>query len=225
MSRSEKQGLRKGSLAIKRLFDLFAVLVCIPILLIATGVLSILILLLDGRPIFFVQTRSGRAGTPFRMVKFRSMQSIPHDPSNPLSVVTRSGRFLRRWGLDELPQWLNVLRGEMSLVGPRPMLPAQTERFGPFERQRLLVPPGLTGWAQINGRNALPWPERIRLDVWYVTHRSLWLDLYILFRTPLVIISGRGVYGSEGYNPDFRPETSDSSPDAPPTLSSFNEAV
>jgi lipopolysaccharide/colanic/teichoic acid biosynthesis glycosyltransferase len=104
--------------------------------------------------------------------------------------ITRAGGFLRRLSLDELPQLWNVLRGDMSLVGPRPTLAYQVERYTPHQRRRLEVKPGLTGWAQIHGRASLPWEERIELDVWYVEHRSFWLDLRILARTPLALFSG-----------------------------------
>ena len=162
-----------------------------------------LILAESGLPVLFRQQRSGRYGRPFEVLKFRTLLLGAHDVGNPLSRVTKAGRVLRRWGLDELPQLWNVLRGEMSLVGPRPTLPEQTARYGPFERRRLDVRPGLTGWAQIHGRNALSWPERIRLDVWYVEHASLRLDLYILLRTPGTLLRGEGVYGQGGRNEGF----------------------
>lgn len=185
----------------------FRDLVGAALLLVATapmlGVIALCIWLEAGRPILFRQTRTGRRGRPFDLLKFRTLQPVDHDPRCPQAVVTRIGRVLRRWGLDELPQLWNVMRGEMSLVGPRPTLPKQTRRYGPFERQRLDVRPGLTGWAQIHGRNALSWPERIELDVWYVAHRSFWLDLRILLRTPRVLLRGQGTYGRSGKNPSF----------------------
>ena len=157
----------------------------------------------DGRPIFFTQTRAGQQGQHFRIFKFRTLSSPPDDPTQAAAHTTRSGAILRRWALDELPQLWNVLRGEMSLVGPRPPLPGDVDRYGPHERLRLLVQPGLTGWAQIHGRNALSWPRRIEHDIWYIRNRSLLLDLQILVRTPSVLISGKGVYGAETRNPSF----------------------
>lgn len=167
-----------------------------------------LVLLDSGRPVFFRQTRIGRGGRPFRILKFRTLRAGSSPTPAPKQHETRIGGLLRRWGLDELPQLWNILRGEMSLVGPRPTLPGQVDRYGAFERQRLRVRPGLTGWAQIHGRNAISWDERIALDVWYVKHRSFRLDARILWRTPSAVLSGRGVYGPSGHNPDY----ADSSP-------------
>ena len=167
------------------------------------GLIAACIWLDDGRPLFFVQTRAGWQGRPFRVLKFRTLTHEPGDPTRPAAHTTRVGGLLRRWALDELPQLWNVLCGEMSLVGPRPALPEQVDQYGPHERRRLRVRPGLTGWAQIHGRNALSWPERIELDVWYVRNRSLWLDLQILLRTPIVLLRGVGVNGPDGKNPSF----------------------
>ena len=187
----------------KRLFDVVGAGLFLglsaPLALVITG----LIRAESGPPVLFRQKRSGYHGRPFEVLKFRTLHAGLHDVGDPLSQVTKVGRVLRRWGLDELPQLWNVLRGEMSLVGPRPTLPEQTARYGPFERRRLDVRPGLTGWAQIHGRNALSWPERIRLDVWYVEHASLRLDLHILLRTPGTLFRGEGVYGEGGRNDDF----------------------
>ncbi|MES3628562.1 MAG: sugar transferase [Longimonas sp.] len=158
------------------------------------------ILLVDGRPVFFTQQRAGKHGQPFRIYKFRTLGLGPKDPLRPGAHCTRTGAFLRRWALDELPQLWNIVMGEMSVVGPRPTLLDQVRRYNAFERQRLHVRPGLTGWAQVNGRNALSWPERIELDVWYVEHRSFGLDLGIMWRTPFVLMQGKGVYGPMGRN-------------------------
>ena len=167
------------------------------------GLVALCIWLDDGRPLLFTQARAGCQGEPFRIFKFRTLTHEPDDPTRPSAYTTRIGDVLRRWALDELPQLWNVLRGEMSLVGPRPTLPEQVEQYGPHERTRLRVPPGLTGWAQIHGRNALSWPERIDLDVWYVQNRSFLLDLQILLRTPVVLIRGTGVEGPDEQNPSF----------------------
>jgi len=165
--------------------------------------IGVLILLDTGRPVFFVQERVGRHGTRFQLFKFRTLTSGPGDPNRPVDHTTRVGAPLRRWALDELPQLWNVLRGDMSLVGPRPVPPGHLDAYGPRERRRLAVRPGLTGWAQIHGRNALSWPQRIEHDLWYVDHRSLRIDLYITACTPLVLLAGTGVYGPEGRNPSF----------------------
>ena len=186
-------------LATGMLFVLSPMLVCV----------VVAIALLDGRPVFFAQVRAGKDGAPFRIYKFRTLHLGPKDPERPRAHCTRTGAFLRRWALDELPQLWNIARGDMSVIGPRPTLLDQVHRYGAFERQRLHVKPGLTGWAQIHGRNALSWPERIRLDVWYVEHQSLWLDAKILLRTPGVLWWEIGVYGLSGRNLDYRPPSQD----------------
>ncbi len=167
---------------------------------------------LDARgPVFFRHPRVGKDGVPFVPLKFRTMVAGAMDQGLGTSVsegdarITRVGRFLRLWALDELPQLWNVLRGEMSLVGPRPTFAYQVERYNGFQRRRLEVRPGITGWAQINGRNAISWPERIELDVWYVDRASLGLDLTILVKTMwLAFIVRHGIYGRSGVNEDFR---------------------
>jgi lipopolysaccharide/colanic/teichoic acid biosynthesis glycosyltransferase len=149
-----------------------------------------------GRPVFFVYPRARRFGRPFLMLKFRTMipdaievgrtQKLSEDPFGLVPEdprITRSGRFLRRTSLDELPQLLNVLRGEMSLVGPRPDLVEQASHYSEDDRRRLDVLPGITGWSQIHGRDEIEWPERIEQDLWYIAHWSLWLDLRILVAT------------------------------------------
>jgi lipopolysaccharide/colanic/teichoic acid biosynthesis glycosyltransferase len=152
--------------------------------------------LTDFGPVFYRQTRAGLQGHPFEMLKFRSMR-VNNQPidrpgeigeSDPL--VTTIGRLIRRLKVDELPQLVNVLRGEMSWVGPRPTVLAQVERYNPFQRRRLDVLPGLTGWAQVNGGAEISWDDRIALEVWYVEHRSFWLDVKILCQTASVILFG-----------------------------------
>jgi lipopolysaccharide/colanic/teichoic acid biosynthesis glycosyltransferase len=157
----------------------------------------------SGTPVLFRQRRIGLGGAAFTVIKFRSLRDLPHDPGDPLSIATRIGRWLRRSGLDELPQVANILRGEMSFVGPRPALPAQVDRYGDFERRRLAVRPGITGLAQVSGRNLLSWQERIHLDVEYVDRMSFILDLRILGSTVRTVLSGRGVYGNQEKNPDM----------------------
>jgi lipopolysaccharide/colanic/teichoic acid biosynthesis glycosyltransferase len=167
-----------------------------------------------GSPVIFRQARSGLRGQIFTIIKFRTMRAERY-PGEPDAARTPAlGRFLRSSSLDELPQLVNVLRGDMSLIGPRPTLPEQVARYGPHERQRLDVRPGLTGWAQVNGRNTLTWPERIELDIWYIQHRSLALDLRILGRTARRLLRPSGVTGEGGVNPDF-PDTGSSRNDQP----------
>jgi lipopolysaccharide/colanic/teichoic acid biosynthesis glycosyltransferase len=151
--------------------------------------------------VIYRQSRSGRDGEVFDLYKLRTME-VGADPvgvGTPVLEgdprVTQVGRLLRRLSLDEAPNLINVLRGEMAIVGPRPTLPAQVEGYTARQRRRLEVKPGLTGWAQVNGRAGIPWEERIELDVWYVDHRSPALDLRILARTVRLLATGRGLYG------------------------------
>jgi len=157
----------------------------------------------DGGPVLYRQARVGKDGEDFNLLKLRTMvvgaeklgAGYAVDCGDPR--ITRAGRFLRRTSIDEVPQLWNVLRGDMSAIGPRPTLRYQVEQYDSRQQRRLEVKPGLTGWAQVNGRAALPWPERIELDVWYVEHRSPRVDLEILLRTPLALF--RGTYkGSTG---------------------------
>jgi lipopolysaccharide/colanic/teichoic acid biosynthesis glycosyltransferase len=150
----------------------------------------------DGGPIFYRQRRVGRDGREFELVKLRTMVVGAERQGAGYAVnvgdprITRAGRLLRRLSIDELPQLWNVVRGDMSLIGPRPTLAYQVERYTPRQRRRLEVKPGITGWAQIHGRAALPWEERIELDVWYVENRSPRVDLKILLRTPRALLGG-----------------------------------
>ena len=161
-----------------------------------------------GHP-FYTQTRAGRDGRPFSILKLRTMVQGAEFTGAGLAIqegddrITRVGRFLRRYSLDELPNLYNVLRGEMSIVGPRPTLMHQVEQYTDRQRGRLNVKPGLTGWAQIHGRASLPWSERIELDLYYVEHRSLALDLRIIARTTELVLSGQGLYKGErgGWQP------------------------
>jgi len=211
-------GLHSSYDRIKRLGDVVLAALLLVLGLPALVLVAVLIVAENGRPVFFRQTRIGRGSVPFEILKFRTLRPGAHDPGNPRYRVTRLGRVLRRWGLDELPQLWNVLRGEMSLVGPRPTLPEQVAAYGAFERRRLAVRPGLTGWAQIHGRNVLSWPERIRLDVWYVEHASFRLDTRILLRTPLLLWTGAGLYGADGRNPGFASEAHSETSEEPSSL-------
>ena len=150
----------------------------------------------DGGPVFYRQRRVGLLGQEFELVKLRTMVVGAEGIGAGYAVnerdqrITRVGRLLRRLSIDEVPQLWNVVRGDMSLIGPRPTLAYQVERYTPRQRKRLAVKPGITGWAQIQGRARLPWDERIELDVWYVEHRSPWVDLKILARTPRALFAG-----------------------------------
>jgi lipopolysaccharide/colanic/teichoic acid biosynthesis glycosyltransferase len=160
------------------------------------AVAALAIKLDDGGPILYRQRRVGQGGVDFELLKLRTMEVGAERRGAGFAVnegdprITRVGRTLRRLSLDELPQLWNVVRGEMSLIGPRPTLAYQVERYTPRQRRRLDVKPGITGWAQIHGRARLPWDDRIELDVWYVEHRSPWLDLKILARTPIALLGG-----------------------------------
>ncbi len=167
-------------------------------------VVAVLVFVAHGRPILFVQQRAGIGGAPFALLKFCTMHDDARESSHE-DRVTTVGRVLRMYGLDELPQLINIVRGEMSFVGPRPTLTEQVARYGDVELRRLTIRPGITGWAQVHGRNAISWERRIELDLWYLENRDLWLDLRILWKTPWVVWSRRGVYGEAGVNPDFRP--------------------
>jgi lipopolysaccharide/colanic/teichoic acid biosynthesis glycosyltransferase len=180
---------------------LAAVLLVVAAPLLVFGALAIR---LESRgPVFYRQHRVGRHGRPFELWKLRTM--VPGAESMGAGVyvlegdprITRVGRLLRRFSLDELPNLVNVLKGDMAMVGPRPTVQEQVDRYTERQLRRLDVKPGITGWAQINGRTSLPWPERIELDVWYVEHRSLRLDLRILARTARMLASGRGLYSED----------------------------
>src|SRR5579863_2202999 len=179
----------------KRTFDvlvsLVALIVLSPLLL---GV-AILVRIKLGSPVLFSQDRPGLGGRIFRLLKFRTMHDGRDADGRLLpdeQRITDLGRFLRSTSIDELPELWNVLRGDMSLVGPRPLLVSYLSRYSPQQARRHEVRPGLTGWAQVNGRNALDWDERFRLDVWYVDHRSLALDFRILLRTVAIVLRREG---------------------------------
>ena len=166
--------------------------------------LAALAIRLESRgPVFYRQLRVGRGGEQFELWKLRTM--VPGAEAMGAGIyvlegdtrITRVGRLLRRFSLDELPNLVNVLKGDMALVGPRPTIQEQVDRYTDRQRRRLEVRPGITGWAQINGRSSLPWPERIELDVWYVDNRSLRLDLRILARTAWMLVTGHGLYSED----------------------------
>jgi lipopolysaccharide/colanic/teichoic acid biosynthesis glycosyltransferase len=174
-------------------------------LLVAAG---LAVKLEDGGPVLFRQTRVGKDGKDFELLKLRSMvvdaerTGAGHAVDRGDRRITRVGRLLRRTSIDELPQLWNIVRGDMSVIGPRPTLRYQVERYTERQRRRLDVRPGLTGWAQIHGRATLPWAERIELDVWYVEHRSPRVDLRILLRTPLALFGGTYKGATGGWRPE-----------------------
>jgi lipopolysaccharide/colanic/teichoic acid biosynthesis glycosyltransferase len=169
------------------------------------GLAALAVKLDDRGPVLYRQTRVGKDGADFELLKLRTMvvgaetMGAGYAVDEGDSRITRAGRMLRRLSLDELPQLWNVVRGEMSVIGPRPTLRYQVERYTPHQRRRLDVKPGITGWAQIHGRAALPWAERIDLDVFYVEQRTVWLDLKILARTPFALFSGTYKGASGGW--------------------------
>jgi lipopolysaccharide/colanic/teichoic acid biosynthesis glycosyltransferase len=187
----------------KRALDL---LIAIPAVVVTAPLVLVLCVLIRRESrggALFKQVRAGLDGQPFEIYKLRTMVSGAEHIGAGLAVlhgddrITRTGEFLRRTSLDELPNLWNVLRGEMSVIGPRPTLPGQVEQYTAHQRRRLEVAPGITGWAQVNGRATLPWSERIELDVWYVDHRSLWLDLKILAMTVRMVLGGHGLYHAD----------------------------
>lgn len=180
----------------KRIFDLLAVGSIFLVLAIPLLVLVVVIKIKLGSPVLFRQTRPGRYGRPFEMVKFRTMTDArgPGGVLLPDAVrLTSFGRFLRASSVDELPELWNVLKGEMSLVGPRPLLMEYIPLYSAVQARRHEVRPGITGWAQVNGRNSLSWDDKFKLDVWYVDNRSLWLDLKILRMTVRKVLMRDGI--------------------------------
>ena len=196
---------------IKRLLDLA---IALPLAILTAPLVALLAAAIrlesPGDPVYR-QVRVGKDGRAFEIYKLRTMVSGAEFTGAGLAIaegdtrITRLGRLLRRYSLDELPNLWNVVRGEMSIVGPRPTLQHQVDHYTPRQRGRLAVKPGITGWAQVNGRASLPWPERIELDLWYVEHRSLALDLRILARTLGLVVRGHGIY--KGATGGWQPPT------------------
>jgi lipopolysaccharide/colanic/teichoic acid biosynthesis glycosyltransferase len=185
---------------IRRLIDIVVSSVALALSAPLLGLAALAIRLESRGRAIYRQRRTGRDGVPFDVFKLRTMVDGAEHIGAGLAVnandsrITRVGGLLRRTSLDELPNLLNVLRGEMSLIGPRPTLPVQVAQYSERQRRRLAVKPGITGWAQVNGRASLPWAERIELDLYYIEHRSLALDLKILARTPAMVLGGGGLY-------------------------------
>jgi len=200
----------RGKLFLKRVLDFAVSLIGLLILTVPFPIISLAIKLDSKGSVFFRQERVGKDGRSFKVWKFRTMvvgavqQGLGYNAAKDDSRITHVGAVLRNWGLDELPQLINVFVGEMSLVGPRPTLRYQVEHYNDFQRRRLQVKPGITSLAVVSGRNALSWKKRIELDVWYIEHWSLWLDIKILFKTLwTVLVTHEGLYGEDGANDPF----------------------
>ena len=187
----------------RRLMDLLAAAVAGLLLSPVLAVAALLVRSRLGRPVLFRQRRVGRGGREFEIVKLRTMRPEAWSGEPDADRDTTVGRALRATSVDELPQLWNVLRGDMSIIGPRPTLPEQVARYTERQHGRHAVRPGLTGWAQVNGRNSISWPERIELDLWYIEHRSLALDARIVLRTVLRLLRPSGIYGEGGVNIGF----------------------
>jgi len=200
--------LKRVQAHLKRVFDVVVSATALVVLAPVMGLIALLVWRTMGRPVLFRQARPGLHGKPFVMYKFRTMRDLRDAEGKLLpdeARLTPFGRWLRTTSLDELPELVNVLRGEMSLVGPRPLLMEYLDRYTPEQARRHEVKPGITGWAQIHGRNNLSWDERFKLDVWYVDNWSLWLDVKILWRTLWMVLRREGI-SAQGHAtmPEFR---------------------
>ncbi len=189
---------------IKRLLDLFISIAAISIFFLPSLLISVLIKLESKGPVFFYQMRVGKDGKDFLMYKFRTMIEGAEHKGKGLEIekndtrITHVGNLLRLTSMDEFPQFINILKGEMSFIGPRPTVRSQVEKYTERQRRRLEVKPGITGLAQVSGRNALSWPERIEKDIEYIDNYSLWLDVKIFFRTFSVVFFPKDIYGKDG---------------------------
>ena len=175
----------------KRVLDVVMVLLTVALWAPLMLVIALWTAVAMGRPVFFVQERPGRNGKPFKLMKFRTMRNVE---GSDAARLTRLGRWLRASSLDELPELLNVLKGDMSLVGPRPLLLRYLPRYTTEQARRHEVRPGMTGWAQVNGRNAISWEKKFEYDVWYVDHQNVWLDLKILCLTVWRVMTRKGIH-------------------------------
>lgn len=212
---------RGAPLLVKKLVDRSVALLGLIVLAPVIAFVGLVVMLRLGRPVIFKQVRPGYKGELFEVYKFRTMLDLDDPSGRPLpdgERLTPLGRFLRTLSLDELPQLLNVVRGDLSIVGPRPLLVQYLPRYSVEQRRRHDVLPGITGWAQVNGRNSVDWDDRFKLDVWYVDHWSLMLDVKILFRTLFSLLSPKGVnrpghatmyefMGSEERSSDFKADS------------------
>ena len=180
----------------KRTFDFTASLLGLIALSPFLLIIAVFVIIYHGLPVFFRQKRPGLHGEPFYLIKFRSMTNETDERGNLLpneKRLTRFGKFLRSTSLDEFPELINVIKGEMSLVGPRPLLMEYLPRYNDFQKRRMEAKPGITGWSQINGRNTLTWDDKFKLDVWYVDNQSFWLDLQILLKTCFKVLKREGI--------------------------------
>jgi len=208
--KSDRKMKRTGQLIAKRVLDIIVSSVALIVLFPLMALIALAIKLDDGGPVLYVQDRVGKDGRVFRCYKFRTMVVGAESKGLGLEVakddprITRVGKILRHWRLDEIPQCFNVLKGDMSVVGPRPAFPSQVARYTPYQQRRLEMKPGMAGWAFVNGNNAIPWDKRIELDVWYVDHWSLWLDFVILLKAVGVVLRREGLYDAEGMVRDLR---------------------
>jgi sugar transferase EpsL len=198
-----------------RVFDIFISTSVFILLSPLLGIIAFLIRVGDGRPIFFKQLRPGSKGHPFEIYKFRTMNDCKDEDGQLLpdsERLTGIGRFLRATSLDELPELFNVLKGDMSIVGPRPLLMQYLDRYTPEQARRHEVKPGITGWAQVNGRNAITWEDKFKLDVWYVDNWSIWLDLKIIGMTVLKVLKREGIsQPGQATAEEFNPKSAESS--------------
>ena len=203
-----KQFFPPGVPIIKRLFDLLLVAPGLILISPILGIVALAVLIGDGPPVLFCQERPGYRGRIFKLCKFRSMRAAVDRRSHPIPDAQRIyplGRILRATSLDELPELFQVLRGKMSLVGPRPLLVQYLEHYSPEQKRRHDVLPGITGWAQINGRNTVSWEQRFQLDIWYVDHWSIWLDIKILALTFWKVVHREGISPeNQAIMPEFR---------------------
>ena len=200
----------------KRAIDLMVSVSLFPFLLPVIGLTALATWIIHGRPLLFAQERPGLYGQPFTLYKFRTMTNDCGPDGQLLpdtDRLTRFGKLMRSTSLDELPGFFNVLKGEMSLVGPRPLLMEYLAQYSPEQHRRHLVPPGLTGWAQVNGRNNTNWQQRFLLDLWYVDHRSLWLDCKIILMTPWKVLKREGIMHAD--NPSWEGEFKGTPSDRP----------
>jgi sugar transferase EpsL len=193
---------------IKRIFDTIISFLAVIILFPIFAFISIMVIIKFGWPVFFTQTRPGFKAKPFKIIKFRTMTNEKDENGELLPEelrITPFGMWLRSTSLDELPELFNVLKGEMSLVGPRPLLMEYLPLYNADQKRRMDLKPGITGWTQVNGRNAIPWPEKFRMDIWYIDNQSFWLDLKIIFLTLKKVISREGIsHENEVSMPKFK---------------------
>jgi sugar transferase EpsL len=181
---------------IKRLFDISIAIILLIIFSVPMIIIACILKVTMGSPVLFIQQRPGLQGVPFYLYKFRTMGEAKDERGEPLpdeARLTSVGKFLRRFSLDELPQIINVIKGELSFVGPRPLLMEYLPKYSPEQARRHEVKPGITGWAQVNGRNALSWEEKFKLDVWYVDNWSIWLDMKILWLTAIKVLNRESI--------------------------------